>query len=128
MKAKTPPKAASRGSLCLQPELKVEIYTGGVEKLAKLYPRCKLWHEAWARYQRHGTSPAGSVLEAFEQCTKVQVKRSDKDIVHVLVHLSTDDREALVTHLVKAGIGLRRLDDAEGELEEIFLNLMERAS
>ncbi len=67
-------------------------------------------------------------LEAFEQCTKVQVKRSDKDIVHVLVHLSTDDREALVTHLVKAGIGLRRLDDAEGELEEIFLNLMERAS
>ena len=66
-------------------------------------------------------------LEAFEHCSKVEVKRTDKGIVHVLVNLTSDERETLVTHLVSAGFGLRRLADAEGELEEIFLNLMERS-
>ena len=34
-----------------------------------------------------------------------------------------DDREALVAGIVGAGLGLRRIDDAVDELEEIFIDL-----
>ena len=34
-----------------------------------------------------------------------------------------DTRERLVADLVGAGLGLRRLEDAQDELEEIFMDL-----
>lgn len=66
-----------------------------------------------------------STLEAYEGVSKVEVHGDTQGVVTVQLHLASDDREGLVRHLVAAELGLRRLDDAEGELEEIFLNLME---
>jgi len=43
--------------------------------------------------------------------------------VEVNVEMTEDHRETLVAGLVGAGIGLRRLEDARDELEEIFLDL-----
>lgn len=44
-------------------------------------------------------------------------------IVSVLVTLAEDEREGLVAHLVSAGVGIRRLAEDAGELEDIFLNI-----
>ncbi|MDP2313307.1 MAG: ABC transporter ATP-binding protein [Pseudomonadota bacterium] len=44
------------------------------------------------------------------------------------VSLTTDDREALVTALVKAGVGIRKMVEDESELEQIFLGLTQGAS
>lgn len=43
--------------------------------------------------------------------------------LEVAAELSGDVREALVAALVGAGLGLRRLEDAQDELEEIFMGL-----
>ncbi len=45
------------------------------------------------------------------------------NIVHCQVALSSDDREGLIAALVGAGFGLRRMDEADSELESIFVNL-----
>lgn len=68
-----------------------------------------------------------STLEAYDGVSKVEVHGDTNGVVTVQLHLASDDREGLVRHIVAAELGLRRLDDAEGELEEIFLNLMESA-
>ena len=68
-----------------------------------------------------------STLKAYDGVSKVEVHGDTDGVVTVQLHLASDDREGLVRHLVAAEVGLRRLDDAEGELEEIFLNLMESA-
>ncbi len=44
------------------------------------------------------------------------------------VSLATDGREELVTSLVKAGVGIRKLTEDESELEQIFLGLTQGAS
>lgn len=44
------------------------------------------------------------------------------------VTLTTDGREELVTNLVKAGVGIRKLTEDESELEQIFLGLTKGAS
>jgi ABC-2 type transport system ATP-binding protein len=66
-------------------------------------------------------------IEAFEGAKSCTVQRVTDDVATVEVVLTTDEREKLVQHVVAAGFGLRRLDDADGELEEIFLNIMESA-
>jgi len=48
---------------------------------------------------------------------------SANGVLTATVQLPEDDREKLVWELVGAGLGLRRLDDAEAELEHIFLGL-----
>ena len=68
-----------------------------------------------------------STLKAYDGVSKVEVHGDTNGVVTVQLHLASDDREGLVRHIVAAELGLRRLDDAEGELEEIFLNLMESA-
>ena len=40
-----------------------------------------------------------------------------------LVEMTGDHRENVVAALVNAGLGLRRLDDMGGELEDIFMGL-----
>ncbi|MES2644320.1 MAG: ABC transporter ATP-binding protein [Myxococcota bacterium] len=44
------------------------------------------------------------------------------------VSLTTDGREELVTNLVKAGVGIRKMTEDESELEQIFLGLTQGAS
>jgi ABC-type multidrug transport system ATPase subunit len=50
-------------------------------------------------------------------------ERSDDHCETYLVDLEADRREQLVETLVEAGIGLRRLDEAENELERAFLGV-----
>jgi ABC-2 type transport system ATP-binding protein len=59
--------------------------------------------------------------------TQVNVNAQHGDIVSFNATLDGDRREELAAALVKAGLGLRRLDAASGELEEIFLNLTKEA-
>jgi ABC-2 type transport system ATP-binding protein len=47
----------------------------------------------------------------------------DGDLVPARVQLSADVREDLVRALVEAGIGVRRLEEGEAELERVFLGL-----
>lgn len=49
-------------------------------------------------------------------------------IFRLHVTLPTDSREALVATLVASGIGIRKLIEDEGELEQIFLGLTKEAS
>ena len=46
-----------------------------------------------------------------------------QDRLDVRVEMSADRREGLVAGLVGAGFGVRRLEDAQDELEEIFIDL-----
>ena len=77
---------------------------------------------------RGDTDGVLSRLRDFPGCTRAELQRIEGDIAHVEVQLASDEREALVAHVVAGGFGLRRLDDAEGELEEIFMNLMEASA
>jgi len=43
--------------------------------------------------------------------------------VHAQLDLTEDCREQVVAALVSAGLGIRRVEDAEGELEHIFLDI-----
>lgn len=60
---------------------------------------------------------SSSLVEAYE------VGTTDDDLVQAQVTLPGDVREDLVAELVKAGIGVRTVQDAVSELEQIFLEL-----
>ncbi len=62
------------------------------------------------------------VLAAQEAVARHEVSVHD-GLVHAEVDLQSDAVEAVVSALVAAGIGVRRVEDAEAELEEIFLRL-----
>ncbi|MED5374633.1 MAG: ABC transporter ATP-binding protein [Myxococcota bacterium] len=63
------------------------------------------------------------VLEGLESVSSVSVHTVQDGVVHCSVQLSSDTREDIVAAIVAAGLGLRRLDDGDAELEEIFVNL-----
>ena len=55
-----------------------------------------------------------------------EVLRESDGLLEATVHLETDGREELARALVEAGVGLRRIDRSDGDLESIFLQLTER--
>jgi len=68
-----------------------------------------------------------AALEGFEGMSKVQVDAAPAELIRASASLLGDNREALVAHLVGAGVGVREIRDAEAELEQIFLDLTHRA-
>jgi ABC-type multidrug transport system ATPase subunit len=72
---------------------------------------------------RPGRYDVGSILDALSAVSTHEVRETPDGCVDVTVTLNGDVRESLVTTLVEAGIGIRRVDDAEPELERIFLGL-----
>ena len=75
-----------------------------------------------------GTSDAvKAALGELAWVTQVDVHAQHGEVVSFNATLDGDRREELAAALIKAGLGLRRLDAASGELEEIFLNLTKEA-
>lgn len=70
------------------------------------------------RSQIEETLAASEDVEGYEL---VEVEGSDHIDAHVM--LRGDGREALVRQLVEAGVGVRGIEDAVSELEQIFLEL-----
>lgn len=66
---------------------------------------------------------AQQTLSAFAGLASQSVREVADGLLEANVRLSEDRREALVAALVGAGLGVRRIADAQGELEEIFLDL-----
>ena len=64
-----------------------------------------------------------SAMGAFAGASNVLVFSDMDGIVGLRLTLENDEREALVAHIVSSGLGLRRLDEDAGELEDIFLNI-----
>jgi ABC-2 type transport system ATP-binding protein len=64
-----------------------------------------------------------SFFEGREGVVGHSITRAEDGRVELKVDLTNDAREQLVTDLVGAGLGLRRLEDAQDELEEIFMDL-----
>ncbi len=54
---------------------------------------------------------------------EASVLRTEGELVTARVDLTGDHREAFVAALVNAGVGVRKVEDAEAELEDIFLEL-----
>lgn len=69
-----------------------------------------------------------AAIASFEGVTRSDEHPEPDGIVRLHVSLAADQREALVAHLVQAGIGIRRLVEDEGELEQIFLGLTKEAT
>lgn len=74
-----------------------------------------------------------AALEAYPHTSAVTRVRAETatdggTIVHCQVALATDEREGLIAALVAAGLGLRRMDEADSELEAIFVNLTQGKS
>ncbi len=63
------------------------------------------------------------LLKATPAVARFEVVRSEGELLQCRVDLTGDHREDLVRALVEAGFGVRRVDDAEAELEQIFLQL-----
>ncbi len=63
------------------------------------------------------------VLEGSAVVESFEIRTDKPGLVRADVRLSGDERETLATEVVAAGLGLRRLDDAESELENVFLGL-----
>jgi ABC-2 type transport system ATP-binding protein len=72
---------------------------------------------------RGPSAAATAVLEGLEDIDLVVVQDEADGCAAIRVNMRTDCREAIVIALVKQGLGVRRLDDAHDELEEIFLDL-----
>jgi len=71
---------------------------------------------------------ARAALDGFGGAEGVQIEDAGGGLVRARVTLADSDqagahREALVAHLVGAGLGVRSFGDAEAELEQIFLDL-----
>jgi ABC-2 type transport system ATP-binding protein len=62
-------------------------------------------------------------LSGSEHVESYDLTTSDEGFVLARVTLSGDSREALVAELVKAGLGVRSMQDAISELEQKFLEL-----
>jgi ABC-2 type transport system ATP-binding protein len=63
------------------------------------------------------------MVGGLEMVKSVAVLRAEGDLLTARVDLTGDHREAFVAALVQAGVGVRRVEDAESELEDIFLEL-----
>ncbi len=72
---------------------------------------------------RGGRSAVESVLAGFEGVSASAVTEREPGLVSAEVTLASDRREDLAAALVQAGVGLRRMEEGEGELERIFLSL-----
>jgi ABC-2 type transport system ATP-binding protein len=68
-------------------------------------------------------SDAVAVLQAVDGVESVTVNNERDGQVRLEVTMADDHREALVVALVQAGIGLRQLEDALDELEELFIEM-----
>lgn len=66
---------------------------------------------------------AGEVFDSLDVVTHHAFGKSESGRFQVTVDLAEDQREALVAALVQAGVGIRVMDDAHDELEEIFMGL-----
>lgn len=64
-----------------------------------------------------------TLLSAQPAVQRFTLGRSPHGHVTAAIELEGDARESLVAAIVGAGLGLRRLDDARDELEEIFMGL-----
>jgi hypothetical protein len=72
---------------------------------------------------RPGRYDVTSILDALSAVTSHTVTETSEGLVEAIVTLAGDEREPVVKALVEAGIGIRRVGDAEPELERIFLGL-----
>lgn len=72
---------------------------------------------------RGATGEVESLLDSCDFVSGHEVLGSDAGLVRVRVSLAGDDREKLVKAVVSAGLGLRLLEEAESELENVFLGL-----
>jgi ABC-2 type transport system ATP-binding protein len=68
-------------------------------------------------------STAEAFFDGREGVVSHAITQSEGDRLEVEIELGTDAREQLVADLLAAGLGLRRLEDAQDELEEIFMDL-----
>lgn len=75
-----------------------------------------------------GADAVRAALTANAGVSGFSIDKEQEGVVSATVTLAGDTREALVAELIQAGLGLRRLDDADSELEDIFLNLTQEAS
>jgi len=72
---------------------------------------------------RTDAATARSIIENYDGVKKLIILGEVDDCVDVRVSMSGDVREDLVAALVDAGVGVRRVDNAHDELEEIFIDL-----
>jgi ABC-2 type transport system ATP-binding protein len=75
-----------------------------------------------------GTAEAIDAAVAKTGATRQDKHPEGEGLFRLHVTLPTDNREGLVASLVGAGIGVRKLIEDEGELEQIFLGLTKEAS
>jgi len=72
---------------------------------------------------RMASADFGSLMDGTGLVKESSILRTEGDLVVARVDLTGDHREAFVAKLVQAGVGVRRIEDAEAELEDIFLEL-----
>ncbi len=72
---------------------------------------------------RGSASALGALLDAQAWVTSHEITAGTGDLVNAHVTLTGDNREELVAAIVSAGLGIRRVSDAETELENIFLDI-----
>lgn len=68
-------------------------------------------------------APVRAFFEGREGVVGHELTRVEAGRVELKVDLTSDAREQLVDDLVAAGLSIRRLEDAQDELEEIFMDL-----
>lgn len=77
---------------------------------------------------RGSAAQVSTALAQVEGVQRSDLKSEGDDVLRVHVALTTDNREALVAALVAAGVGIRKLNEDETELEQVFLGLTKEAT
>jgi ABC-2 type transport system ATP-binding protein len=72
---------------------------------------------------RGAAATLATTLSGLSGVTGHTVDSESNGLVHASIDLGDDCREAVVAALVGAGMGIRRIEDTEGELEHIFLDI-----
>ncbi len=73
---------------------------------------------------RAEASALEGLAESLSIVRAIRIEGVHQGLVTARVELAGDHREDLVTQLVQRGFGVRRVDDAEAELEQIFMKLL----
>jgi ABC-2 type transport system ATP-binding protein len=72
---------------------------------------------------RGAAATLATTLAGLSAVTGHTVDSESNGLVHASIDLGDDCREAVVAALVGAGMGIRRIEDTEGELEHLFLDI-----
>ncbi len=102
-----------------------ELVASGTEQdLSARLESCRIAASVTLGHQQAGTEGVDAVLSAVDGVISVAAKERDDSVIDLVVEAGSDVRAEVSRALVHGGYGVIRIDRADLELEQVFLQLV----